>query len=256
MNAGRGFPGMIGSIDCMHWSSKSCPFGWQRLYKGGHKGYCSVVLEAVADHDLRFWHVFFSMAGSHNDINVLQRSPIFAKLVEGHIPPVNYEVNGHHYTKGYYLADGIYSRWTTFVKSITNPRGNKASNFASQQESVQKDVEWAVGVLQQRFAIVRYPALTWSSDQMWEVMNCCVILHNMIIESERTNPVHDHQPYDFEGPHAQVDHNGSAPFADFLAMYVEIRDETTHNDLQSDIANHLWARRDMAAAAPEEEDDD
>ena len=81
-------------------------------------------------------------------------------------------------------------------------------------------------------------------------------MHNMIIESERTNPVHDHQPYDFEGPHAQVDHNVPAPFADFLAIHMEIRDETTHNDLQADLANHLWARRGMAAAAPEEEDDD
>ena len=186
------------------------------------------------------------MVESHNDINVLQHSPMFAKLVEGHASPVTYEVNGHHYTKGYYLADDIYPRWATFVKSITNPRGNKASNFASQQESARKDVERAFGVLQQRFAIVQYPVLTWSSDQMWEVMNC----------RERTNPVHDHQPYDFEGPHAQVDHNVSAPFAYFLAMHMEIRDETTHNDLQTDLANHMWARRGMAAAAPEEEDDD
>ena len=91
-----------------------------------------MVLEAVADYELWIWHAFFRMAGSHNDINVLQRSPVFTNLVEGHAPPVNYVVNGHEYNKGYYLADGIYPKWATFVKSVPNPRGNKSSHFASE----------------------------------------------------------------------------------------------------------------------------
>jgi hypothetical protein len=63
-----------------------------------------VVLEAVANYDLWIWHSFIGMTGSHNDINMMQRS-VFSKLVEGHAPPCNYEINGHQYTKGYYLAD-------------------------------------------------------------------------------------------------------------------------------------------------------
>jgi hypothetical protein len=81
---------------------------------------------------------------------------------------------------------------------------------------------------------------------MWEVMNCYVCLHNMIIEDERKHPVplsEQAAPYDREGPLAQPNHQVPASWAAFIAMRQEIRDSTMHQQLQDDLVEHLWTLR-------------
>lgn len=84
----------------------------------------------------------FGLPRSNNDIDVLDRSPLFKDLVvEGHAPSVNYSINGHNYTMGYYLVDGIYPLWSTLVKAIPYSQENKHKNFAKALESSRTDDE-------------------------------------------------------------------------------------------------------------------
>nr|XP_051197130.1 uncharacterized protein LOC127310499 [Lolium perenne] len=158
INEKRGWPGMLGSLDCMHWTWKNCPKAWHGQYCGKSKD-ATIVLEAVASQDLWIWHCFFGLPGTLNDINVLQRSPLFAKLANKEAPTCNYKVMNNEYTMGYYLADGIYPDWATFVKSVKDPQDRIEVEFAKAQEAARKDIERAFGVLQASVADAEAPFL-------------------------------------------------------------------------------------------------
>ncbi|WVZ97408.1 hypothetical protein U9M48_042948 [Paspalum notatum var. saurae] len=98
---------------------------------------------------------------SNNDINVLQKSPVFSSYLNSQSTPVEFEVNSRTYNMGYYLADGIYPEWPAFVKSIRHPMEKKTQHFSRRQESARKDIERAFGVLRARFAPVRGPVYGW-----------------------------------------------------------------------------------------------
>ena len=92
------------------------------------------------------------------DLNVIAQSPVFDELLEGKSPRCTYWVNDHKYDGPYYLADDIYRRWSTFVKTMPHPQSEKEKHFAKCQQECRKDVERCFGILQARWAIVRAAA--------------------------------------------------------------------------------------------------
>ena len=86
---------------------------------------------------------------------MLDSSHLFSNLTQGIAPPAHYFIQEKEYYMGYYLADGIYPKWSTIVQTIQEPRSPKNKYFATQQEACRKYVERAFGVLQSRFAIVK-----------------------------------------------------------------------------------------------------
>jgi hypothetical protein len=184
VNEARGFPGMASSMDCMHWEWNGCPTALHGMYKG-HKGKPTMILEVVVTEDLRFWHAYFGLPGSHNDINVLHRSPVFDELANGRAPSVEFNLNGNIYNICYYLADGIFPDWATLVKTISAPISNKHKVYAERQEACRKDVERGFGVLQARWKIIHSPARLWHQEDLNYIMRACIILHNLIIMDEK-----------------------------------------------------------------------
>uniref|UniRef100_A0A0D3DCZ4 DDE Tnp4 domain-containing protein n=1 Tax=Brassica oleracea var. oleracea TaxID=109376 RepID=A0A0D3DCZ4_BRAOL len=199
-------------------------------------------------------HGFLGMIGSIdcilNDINVLDRSPVFDDIIYGRAPRVEFTVNGHKYHRAYYLTDGIYPKWPTFIQSISIPQGPKDVLFAERQEAARKDVERAFGVLQARFAIVRNPALLWEKEKISNIIRACIILHNMIVEEERDG----YTRYDIsefvEGEtskSSEVDFSFStnmpSNLGNILAIRSELRDQRKHErktDLIENIFLKIW----------------
>jgi hypothetical protein len=207
------------------------------MYRG-HKKEPTIILEAIASKDLWISHAFFKIPSSHNDINVLQRSLIFAGLAKGQGPQVSYKINDNDYSMGYYLADGIYPSWAIFMKTIPEPWGNKKKYFTKAQEAYRKDVERAFSVLQSHFAIVRGLARLWNEDSLGNIMMSCIIMHNMIVEveSEEDNDFN----YDQMGERVTISHDDAPELDAFIANYHKIKDKETHTHLQEDLIEHLW----------------
>ncbi|CAH9119526.1 unnamed protein product [Cuscuta europaea] len=239
----RVFPGMLGSLDCMHWHWKNCPTAWHGTHTNGFKRVPTLILEIVASKNLWIWHAFFGMAGTNNDVNFLDRSPLFDDLVNDRSPLCNYVVNGHHYNMGYYLSDGIYPEYATLIQTISNPSSLKEKLFARHQESVRKDVERAFGVLQSRWHIIKGPARMWNPKDLGKIMKTCIILHNMIVESENSQGI-DPQSWQSEGKDTSdnvvPDHDFTFLFSRMNTRMKEIQNKRLHRELKIDLINHLW----------------
>ena len=170
VNRQRGFPGCLGSIDCQHWFWKNCPMALQGMFKGKEKR-PTIVLEAICDRDLYIWHAFFGVAGSNNDFNVLNTSPLIDLINNEIFPPARcYAVGDKVFTRPYFLGDGIYPPWGIFAKTITCPTNDEERKCQKAQEAVRKDIERLFGVLIQRFRILDIGCRLWKKEIIGKVM--------------------------------------------------------------------------------------
>jgi hypothetical protein len=118
--------------------------------------------------------------------------------------------------------------------------------FALMQEGARKDVECAFGVLQSRFDIVRQPARLCKQGDVINIMQACVILHNMIVEDEKESI---REVLDLnENPSAMIvltlevrtSNNPNPCFIEVLCRNSAIKAQPTHRKLKKDLIEHIW----------------
>lgn len=143
----------------------------------------------------------------------------------------------NHNAIGYYLVDGIYPKWASFVQSFREPETEKKAYFSQMQEAVRKDIERAFGVLKGRWHILARPALGWHRSRLIDIMETCIILHNMIIEDQGSQAIEDVEPIVSElserkpecvALHTLVQNNRT------------LRDSLVYHQLRGDLVEHLW----------------
>lgn len=81
----------------------------------------------------------------------------------------------------YWLADGIYSRYSIFVHTVIFSKNVNEKCLARHQEGRRKDVERAFGVLQAKWNKVAQPAGFWTVEKMDLIVRACLILHNAMV---------------------------------------------------------------------------
>ena len=170
----------------------------------------TIVLEAASDNNLWFWHAAYGFSGSLNDGNVLSLSPLLDRMTNGTFKEVEQQsgalpffVEGTQqgFNNTYFLVDGIYPRYTRFVKAILHPSCEEEKKFTRWQESSRKDIERAFGVLQARFKAIATPIYIMEDDSIYNLAATCLIMHNMCVQerimgncNDRYNPSIEAEP--------------------------------------------------------------
>lgn len=267
INSARGFPGMFASWDCKHFVWSACPRAWAGQHKGKESGN-TLVLEAICCPDLYIWQHYFGNPGSLNDLNILDKSSIVESFLRGdfrlRLPDhLRYNINGTVRDWLYFLVDGIYPKWSIFISTLTNADpGTREAKFASFQEAVRKDIERAFGVLMKQFGILQRPIRMRDRADICTILDCCIIIHNMIVVERRSSTVaqkYYEKPEDFVAATNNLDDGEAETLSLFgegdldysvdsaAALYAarvdqDLQKEEEQTRLMDDLLDHISSR--------------
>ncbi|XP_062582430.1 uncharacterized protein LOC134244176 [Saccostrea cucullata] len=165
-------PGIIGFLDGTHVRLSSALKGDRDYYN--RKGYPSLQLQAVVDHEMRFTNIYTGWPGCVHDARVLRNSSLYRAAEAGESV-----LQGHHI-----LADSAYPLRNWLIVPFKN-FGNlnpQQVRFNKRLSLVRQTVERAFGHMKGRFRRIQEIPLH-NIEEICNVIHAVCILHNLCIDN-------------------------------------------------------------------------
>lgn len=142
------------------------------------------MIASGCDDRLWIWHLKFGFLGAMNDLNILDCSPFILEVRTGKRAQfkVAMHIAGRFIDWVYWAVDGIFPTYLVFLKTNLSPSNLREQFFSKAQESFCQGVERLYAVLFSRWHILATPSRIRYIEDMNDVVKCCSIMHNMLIE--------------------------------------------------------------------------
>lgn len=187
----RGFPGCIGSIDCVHIGWDKCPTQYTNLYTG-KEGFPSIAYEVICTSRKFIQSVTVGHPGTRNDKHIVRTDDSVLQILYGNgwLNSKRWQCSGRDgitktFRGVYLICDGGYHRWPCLVspynKNDTSGTPTPSTRWSKNLESVRKDIEGVFGILKIRFKFLKHFNSMHKQRDIDAAFVTCCMFHNMML---------------------------------------------------------------------------
>lgn len=175
----RGFPGVVGAIDCTHVRIQS-PGGQQAERFRNRKGYFSINVQAVCNPQLKIMNIVARWPGSVHDSTIFNDS--FLKM----------QFENGAFESAYMLGDSGYPCKPYLLTPFLHPRTDSEQAYNTAHIATRNTIERCFGVLKRRFPCLA-TGMRLTTPTVLSVIVACAVLHNLLIDLRDEIPAIDHE---------------------------------------------------------------
>lgn len=176
-----GFPRVVGALDCTHIKIISRGGFLAEMFRC-RKGYFSINVQVVCDAKLKIRDIIARWPGSVHDCTIFNNSHLCADFERG------------AYRNYLLLGDSGYYNKNYLLTPVLQPQTHAEEAYNKSQISTRNTVERCFGLWKRRFPCLEKGITLRKTTTLLQVIVATAVLHNMCIELDDVEPLHDFQP--------------------------------------------------------------